>query len=96
MNKEKYRITHDTQARRFKLIINGIEASHVIYEVQENTIIIISTYTQPQYRGRGLAACLMRAVVGFAEERGLNIKPVCSYAVHFFKKHPEYAHLIRW
>ncbi len=96
MSKERYRIVHDPRARRFKLIINGIEASHVIYKVQENTIIIISTYTQPQYRGRGLAAHLMRAILSFAKERGLNIKPVCNYAVRFFKKHPEYKHLIRW
>ena len=96
MSKERYRIVHDPQARRFKLTINSIKVSHVIYEVHENTIIIISTYTQPRYRGKGLAAHLMRAIAGFAEERGLNIKPVCSYAVHFFKKHPEYEHLIRW
>ena len=96
MNKERYRIIHDPQARRFKLIINGIEASHVIYEVQKNTVIIVSTYTQPQYRGRSLAAHLMRAIAGFAEEKGLNIKPACSYAVRFFKKHPKYEHIIRW
>jgi len=96
MSKERYRVVHDAQTRRFKLTINGIEVSHAIYEVQEDTIIIISTYTQPQYRGRGLAARLMRAIVDFAEEKGLNIKPACSYAVRFFKKHPEYEHIIRW
>jgi len=83
MSKERYRIIHDTQTKRFKLEVNSIEVSHKMYGVWGNTITNISAYTHPRYRGRGLAPLLMQAIAGFAKEKWLKIDPICSYAELF-------------
>ncbi|MCD6357374.1 MAG: N-acetyltransferase, partial [Thermoproteales archaeon] len=52
------------------------------------------TYTPPEFRGRGIATRLTEHVIRWAEEGGLGIVPVCSFAVAFFRKHRELRHLL--
>lgn len=40
-------------------------------------------------RGQGAAARLMEAIVADARGRGLKLRPVCSYAVAHFRRHPD-------
>ena len=96
MSKKDLRVIHDERNGRFRLMVNGEEASYVAYEAHGDFMEILSTYTRPQYRGRGLASRLLRAVAKYAEEKALKIRPICSYAVRFFQKHPEYSHVVRW
>lgn len=53
--------------------------------VAEHTIV------PPQIGGRGVAARLVDALVADAREHGFKVKPVCSYVVAAFDKHPEWA-----
>jgi uncharacterized protein len=53
--------------------------------VAEHTIV------PPQIGGRGIAARLVDALVADAREHGFKVKPVCSYVVAAFDKHPEWA-----
>lgn len=51
------------------------------------------TLVPPSIGGRGVAARLVDALVQDAREQGFKIKPVCSYVVAAFDKHPEWADL---
>ena len=43
----------------------------------------------------GIAGKLMSELTDELEKRGLRAVPTCSYAVSWFEKHPEYAHLVK-
>ena len=49
------------------------------------------TYVPPELRGHGIAAELVRAMVDDARANGFMIRPVCSYVVTAFDRHPEWA-----
>lgn len=59
------------------------------YEVKGGKMYIKSTYTPPEFRGRGLATRLTEEAVRLARETGLKVVPECSFAVRFFKKRRE-------
>ena len=41
-------------------------------------------------RGKGTAGRLMEGVAGLARDQGLKLFPTCSYAVAWFRRHPEW------
>ncbi len=68
--------------------------AYIKYVVEDGVMKLLSTYTPPQHRGKGIAGRLMEYAVRMAEENGWLIEPVCSYAVYWFMKHPEKRHLL--
>lgn len=63
--------------------------SFLQYEIKEKKFYINKTYTPPEYRGRGLATKLLQHAIAWAKENGLKIVPICSFAVEYFRRHPE-------
>jgi uncharacterized protein len=51
------------------------------------------TLVPPELGGRGIAARLVDALIADAKAEGFKVKPVCSYVVKAFEKHPEWAGL---
>jgi len=49
------------------------------------------TLVPPEIGGRGVAARLVEAMVADAREQGFKIRPVCSYVVVAFDRHPDWA-----
>ena len=52
------------------------------------------TLVPPEIGGRGVAARLVEAMVADAREQGFKIRPVCSYVVAAFDRHPEWADVL--
>jgi len=76
----------------FFIKVNDKIASSLRYNIEKDIMYIVSTFTLPAYRGRGLASKLMQEAVNYAISSEIRkIKVHCSYARHWFKKHPEYA-----
>jgi|GEM_PF-60932 len=89
-------ITHDETRRRFFAVIDGKESS-VEYDIQEQSprvIDIYRTFVHPDMRGRGIAEALLEAVGEFAESKALSIMPSCSYAVIYYRRHPDKAEIL--
>ncbi|MGO2665328.1 GNAT family N-acetyltransferase [Mycetocola reblochoni] len=85
-------ITHDADAGRFTLLIDDERAGSLDYSRGDGRVAITHTYTDPAFRGRGIAAEL--AVRALAEDPGLPIVAACPYVAHWFAQHPERAHLL--
>jgi predicted GNAT family acetyltransferase len=51
------------------------------------------TLVPPELGGRGIAGRLVDALIADARAEGFKVKPVCSYVVKAFEKHPEWADL---
>lgn len=62
--------------------------------ISENSVCLDHTFVDPSLRGQGVAGMLIQEVIAYAKDNRKKIKPVCSYAVSWFEKHPEYAEFI--
>jgi len=71
------------------------EKAWIAYEVEGNVMKLLKTYTPPEYRGKGIAAKLTQYAIELARKNGWVIEPVCSYAIHYFIKHPELKQLLK-
>jgi len=71
----------------------GVKA-YLRYEIIDNVMKLLETYTPPEYRGKGLAAKLVTYALEYAKNKGLRVKPICSYTIRYFIKHPEYRSLL--
>lgn len=56
---------------------------------------VAHTFVDASLRGQGIAGKLMIELADELKKRGLKAVPTCSYAVHWFEKHPEQAHLLK-
>lgn len=63
-------------------------------EEEPGTVEITHTYVDESLRGRGLAGKLMARLIAYLERNQLKAWPSCSYAVDWFAKHSEAAHLL--
>lgn len=63
-------------------------------EEEPGTVEITHTYVDESLRGRGLAGKLMTRLITYLERNQLKAWPNCSYAVDWFAKHSEAAHLL--
>lgn len=82
-------IRHQPERSRFTASVDGAEGE-VVYELREGEMVITHTRVPPEIEGRGIAGALTRAAFDHARSAGLAIRPVCSYAAGWARRHPEY------
>jgi uncharacterized protein len=87
-------IGHDEANGRFFCRIDGKECS-VDYEMNGGSIPlavdIVRTYVHPDLRGRGIAEALLKTLSEWVLRNGYVVIPSCSYAVTYYRRHPEHA-----
>lgn len=72
----------------------GTELVTVIdFTMSGDTLVVTSTRTDPQWRGRGYAAQATEAMLNDVRATGGTVRPVCPFTVDFMDAHPEYADL---
>ena len=64
------------------------------FEVQDDVLIITHTNVSEVLRGQGIAGKLMNEFYDYASKNGKKVRNLCSYAVDWFKKHPEKADIL--
>ena len=84
-------ITHEPDAQRYTLRIDGSLVSALQYRDQGPSVVMHHTITVPQYRGQGHAAQLVEFAVKEVAASGRKITPTCWYVADWFDAHPEYA-----
>lgn len=90
------KIEHDIARCRFWCSIDGKEC-YASYDLVENGTIMLDlykTYVHPDLRGRGIAEILLKAFSEFAINNKYSVNPSCSYAVTFYKRHPEFCSVL--
>jgi uncharacterized protein len=83
-------IDHDGRARRLSTELEG-QIGQLDYELDGNVMSITHTRVPAPIGGRGVAAELMRSALHLATDNGWTVRPVCSYAVAYMKRHPSAA-----
>ena len=90
----KEKVIHDKDKSRFIITIDNKEA-YVDYNIEQNKMNLYHTYTDPDLRGKGLAAKVVVAALEYAKENNLKIEPGCTYVQSFISRHKEYEELVK-
>lgn len=83
----------NTAKSRFELQENGALA-FATYRHQDNIYAIPHVEAAMELRGKGTAGRLMEGIAAMARAKGFKIRPICPYAVAWFRRHPEQHDLV--
>ncbi|SDF36506.1 GNAT family N-acetyltransferase [Dyella sp. 333MFSha] len=92
-NAKPLEMTHDTENQVFTTVVDG-HTCEVEYRLAGNVMTITHTGVPSPVGGRGIASLLTKFAVQVAEARGWKVQPACSYAATWFKRNPEFSHLL--
>lgn len=83
-------LSHEPDARRYVLRVDGDTASVLDYRLLGDSIAFTRAFTNPPYRGGGLAGELVRFAVDDVEANSTRrIVPSCWYVGEWFDRHPD-------
>ena len=86
-------IEHHPARGRFQTVVEG-RTCVADYRLDQGVMTITHTEVPPPLEGRGIAAELVRALLDHARANGLKVRPVCSYARVYMRRHPDTADLL--
>ncbi len=86
-------VTDNAARQRFELIEDG-KLAFADYRRDGDVLILPHVEADPTLRGKGAAGRLMSGMMDLVRERGLKVRPICSYAVAWLERHPEHADLV--
>lgn len=69
----------------------GTEMGWLGYRKEKGVLVIWTTRTEPEFRGRGVADALTRHALDSAIKKGTPVQPDCWYASEWIQKNPRYA-----
>jgi uncharacterized protein len=81
-------VHHNLAAARFEVTVDG-HLCVANYRQFGKTMMLVHTGVPRALRGRGIAAALVAAALQHARERGFRVRPDCSYAEAYMRRHPE-------
>ncbi len=64
--------------------------AEVTFPTVDGVSVINHTFVDPSLRGQGVADKLVKLAADTIMERGDKIAAMCTYAVAWFERHPEY------
>lgn len=80
---------HYEPERIFALNSSGETIAEVTFPIHDNIAVINHTFVDDSLRGQGIANELLSAAAHQIRTCGLKAKPTCSYAIKWFREHPE-------
>mmetsp|Transcript_9562 Transcript_9562/g.14346 ORF Transcript_9562/g.14346 Transcript_9562/m.14346 type:complete len:101 (+) Transcript_9562:45-347(+) len=93
-------VQHNTAEKAFEFLtdVDGkkIAIAYVQYELDSkaNILDLQHTFSDPAYRGKGLAGKVVKAAFEYAKANKLKVQPTCTYIPVFVKRNPEYKDLV--
>ncbi|MCQ1060044.1 N-acetyltransferase [Photobacterium sp. ZSDE20] len=89
-----YKAVHDIENQTYFVdLVEGYQAK-VSYQISGNVLTLDHSSVPEALRGKGYASVMMEAVLSKIEQEGYTVIPVCSYVIHYMKKHNEWQHLL--
>ena len=81
-------IEHLAGPGRFQAIVDGAPCV-ADYRIADGVMVITHTEVPPRLEGRGIAGALVQAALDHARTAGLKVRPLCSYARAYMRRHPQ-------
>jgi uncharacterized protein len=86
-------VRNNVERNRYELSERGLTAV-ADYSRNGDTLLITYVESPVALRGGGTAGRLMSGMLDQVRQEGLKVKPICSYAAAFIRRHPEYQDLL--
>ncbi len=83
-------IKHDLEKHRFYTVIQNQESYLEYRETDSQTWNVYYSFVPPELRGQMIAVQLVEAIVHYAREHKLRLKPTCGFVVKCFERHIEW------
>lgn len=80
---------HEPDRHRFRVSREG-DTAVVEYVLDDRLLTITHTLVPPPMEGQGIAGALVRAALEYARAEGFQVRPACSYADAWMRRHPEF------
>jgi predicted GNAT family acetyltransferase len=81
-------VSENADAGRYEVRVDGELAGFADRTVRDGVMVLPHTVVDPAFRGRGLAAHLVRRALDDARARGLGVVPTCWYVARYIDDHP--------
>lgn len=89
-------LVDDPAARRFRLVSGDEELGYIDYDpIGERTRLLKHTEVDPKHEGKGYGGRLVKGFLDDLRARGMNVIPICPYAMACLKRHREYVDVVR-
>ena len=92
--REEIELSHVPEQGRYELRLGERLAVVAEYRRQGDLVTFTHTWTEPQLRGRGLAAQLVEFALAETKAAGLGALPLCWFVGDYIAGHPEYVELV--
>ena len=86
-------VQHQPENERFVVVADRAEAV-LDYRIEDGVIALTHTGVPEAIGGRGIAGDLVRAAFDHARAEGLKVRPLCSYAEAWSRRHGDYADVL--
>lgn len=81
-------IIHNEEEKRFETVVDGVTA-YISYVNYNKGIELTHTIVPKEIGGRGVAAALVEHALQYAINKGVMVKPICSYVKVYIERHKE-------
>ncbi|WP_226345189.1 GNAT family N-acetyltransferase [Agilicoccus flavus] len=88
------RISFDPDSSRWEAHVGARLAGYADAAERDGVVVFPHTLVDPAFEGRGIGSALARASLDDARERGLSVRPACTFYSAWIARHPEYADLV--
>jgi predicted GNAT family acetyltransferase len=87
-------VRRDEGRARYELVEAGSVIGFADYVVEGDTVVFPHTVIDPQRRGQGLGAVLVKGALDDVRPSGRAVIPTCWYVRDFIEAHADYADLL--
>ena len=84
----------DDPANRYDILLGEARIGRLDYRRHGDVLDLHHTEIDPAFEGRGLGARLVHDALDDIRERGLTVRPQCSFVRVFIQRNPAYADLV--
>lgn len=89
-------ISSSEKIGRITIIDKALLAGELIFELTDaRTVRATHTFVNEDYRGQGIAAKLVDALIEYCTAEGLTIIPICSYVVKLAQRNERLKKLVK-
>jgi uncharacterized protein len=88
---EHHRLTVEIRSDRYRyeLLLDGSVVGLANFSLSNGVVTIPHVETNHEHRGKDFAAQLMSGILADVRERHQTVRPLCTYAAAYMRRHPE-------
>lgn len=86
-------VNHRPEKNRYEVALDS-ETAYLAYRQNGDVLDLYSTQVPVKYRGRGIAAAIVKKALDDAAAQGQKVIPSCSYVAAYIERYPQYRALL--